>query len=1148
MSKSKPIYINGKLFLGRVEEQKQFRAGLSELLLDDSYEVAFPFVFLLYGDGGIGKSTLAKRFRDIAHDEVPFEKEFNIVWIDWEDEHKRFQGLRVGREYISPETVFDVMYTAMVRSNWEKHFKAYEHVRKQRQEAEKKAAEALTINDDKDEYKDLRNVGASTIAKVIRLGMPIVGDTGEKLVNVFLEAGIKVGAEQAMRLKTLAETQLRARLSGEHFDLFTNPNEGTARAFADGLKKLSEHRPTIVFLDTYEIVDRTDIWLRMTIEAAGPNLLWVISGRNNLLNSRQFGNEYLKGYAEDFPSRLVPIDVRQLALEDVRLYFKTRAPRRLLDQNAADAIRRATRGIPLALEQAADMWEKETPLEAIVGDTTDATPQRDIVRKMTERYMLHVITAVDKHAIYALALARGDVEILRAMLRPDNNLTQFDLESLIQRLERDYASVYVGENKLHDEPALFIIAHLKERVRRTSEDVKELIQKALTVLRQRFEKSEIGLEIEERCEDEDWVHTVLEIQYYLFWLDEEEAWKWLVPRFVEGIGYSRDLRRGLLQIIKEWQDDLSARGQKRLKIFFGIDVHHHENEKSQILDELYHLVDLGWLGGQGDAERLSILDLQKGRLLFNQGKHAEAFTHYQKTNKGLSSENRTLRRNLTQALIDLAYSYQDNKQNLKAHEVLTLAINLEPINPNVHHLLGHILHDLKREEESIKSFQKAIELEPDSYINFSCLGNMLIDIQRFEDAVDACLKSIRLNQKDAPTWNRLGLAYRSMHNFDEAVRAFSKSIELDKNLDAPRANLGRLYANTGNYTKAIETLKEALKVFPQSVRISVELAYAYREMGRYADGIEIIDRALQIDPNSAEALHELGHIEEYRGAFENAVVAFSKASKASELEKDSSLILACLSRLYRANKQNDKAFDILKKAMEINPNSGDVFHQLGHINLEKGYIEEAINSFQKAIVFEPWEITHLACLGDVYRTNGRGKEAINTYEKAIKLNPKSDSLWNYLGNIYCDLNRLDDAIVSYEKALEIDGFNTLILNNLGIVHLRLNHLNDAVKIFKRSLAINKNSVYANISLVTCFRRLGKPNRIKRFLDATRKIVENDIEYYQACFEAISGNRDRSLSFLETAVNKGQTSRSWALHDPNLDDIRNDPRFKELIGE
>ena len=77
-------------------------------------------MFLLYGDGGMGKTMLAKRFRDIATLEQPFEGNFQTLWIDWEDERRLgSRGLTVGREHISAETVFDVIFAAG-DEDWEK--------------------------------------------------------------------------------------------------------------------------------------------------------------------------------------------------------------------------------------------------------------------------------------------------------------------------------------------------------------------------------------------------------------------------------------------------------------------------------------------------------------------------------------------------------------------------------------------------------------------------------------------------------------------------------------------------------------------------------------------------------------------------------------------------------------------------------------------------------------------------------------------------------------------------------------------------------------------------------------------------------------------------------------------------------------------
>ena len=74
---------------------------------------------------------------------------------------------------------------------------------------------------------------------------------------------------------------------------------------------------------------------------------------------------------------------------------------------------------------------------------------------MTERYLQHVVAEADKQAIFALSLAGGDVALLRAMLQPEDG-SSFDLEELLRRLERDYASVHADRARLHDDPAVFV--------------------------------------------------------------------------------------------------------------------------------------------------------------------------------------------------------------------------------------------------------------------------------------------------------------------------------------------------------------------------------------------------------------------------------------------------------------------------------------------------------------------------------------------------------------------------------------------------------------------------------------------------------------------------------------------------------------------
>ena len=789
------IYVDNQLFLGRVEEQKQWRAALKEVLHPPRGE-DLPYIFLLYGDGGIGKTTLAKRFRDIARDEPPFESAFQILWIDWEDERRRTARLLVDREHISPETVFDIIHERAAAQNWGGDFGAYQSAVKLRAEAEQKAAAALEPSGERDEFAALRSASASAIAKILRVGLPI-GETGENVAKAFLEAGIRVGAEQAAQLRAALERRLRARLDPKQYEIFLNPNQQLARALAEGLKKVAARKPLILFLDTYEIVDRADLWLREVMRAAGPRLVWIISGRDDLARSRQFGTEYSKGYAEEFPRRLVARDLLQLAQQDVRAIFADVAPARPLDDAALAAFTRATRGIPLAIHEAAEMWRSGIALEEIIGGIDDATPRGQIVRKMTDRYRLHVPDA-DQPALWALALARGDVEILRAMLRPADD-TPFDLDGLLQRLERDYASVHYERARLHDDPAFFLRQHLKSKLRRSDDRVQLLNRRAAEVLRARLEKLQADLpRLEDRCADEDWVKTAVDLCDSLFWLDESEAWHWLIPRLVESLAYSRPLRRGLAQTAQSWEDCLSAAGKKRVKVLRAADdTERSTDEWTDLLDELTRLERLRYLQGEGESERSAILDWQRGKLLYARGKYTEALAMYERAERGLPADGEALKKQLGEALYDLAGKFlwpQDTGSavySAEAERILPRVVEWLPEKQGAWYRLGAVLNLAGKNEAALVAYRRAIELDP----------------------------------KDAAPHHGIGNVQRDLGNYEAALAAYQRAIELDPKFVSAIVGIASTLVLTGKMAEAQNILSHAIEQFPDSQEIKAALLW-----------------------------------------------------------------------------------------------------------------------------------------------------------------------------------------------------------------------------------------------------------------------------------------------------------------------------------
>jgi hypothetical protein len=56
------------------------------------------------------------------------------------------------------------------------------------------------------------------------------------------------------------------------------------------------------------------------------------------------------------------------------------------------------------------------------------------------------------------------------------------------------------------------------------------------------------------------------------------------------------------------------------------------------------------------------------------------------------------------------------------------------------------------------------------------------------------------------------------------------------------------------------------------------------------------------------------------------------------------------------------------------------------------------------------------------------------------------------------------------------------------------------------------------------------------------------EYERALFNIVCGDVDEAIALLEMALNKNQVARPWVRRDPDFAAIKDDPRFKALVGD
>jgi len=91
-----------------------------------------------------------------------------------------------------------------------------------------------------------------------------------------------------------------------------------------------------------------------------------------------------------------------------------------------------------------------------------------------------------------------------------------------------------------------------------------------------------------------------------------------------------------------------------------------------------------------------------------------------------------------------------------------------------------------------------------------------------------------------------------------------------------------------------------------------------------------------------------------------------------------------------------------------------------------------------------------------------------------------------------------------------------------------------------------NRIYAALASA----RLGDPERARSEIEYAVKLEPEraDIAYGAACAYALAGDTDKALDWLQTAVDRGHQELWWARVDPDLDNVRKLPRFKEITSD
>ncbi len=282
-------------------------------------------------------------------------------------------------------------------------------------------------------------------------------------------------------------------------------------------------------------------------------------------------------------------------------------------------------------------------------------------------------------------------------------------------------------------------------------------------------------------------------------------------------------------------------------------------------------------------------------------------------------------------------------------------------------------------------------------------------------------------------------------------------------------------------------------------------------------GVEILDKAVKLDPNYAQAWAGKAH-----------------AHLASHFGRDVDL-----------TEQRQKTLEAIDRALALDANSADALSALCETKFSYEWnFDGAEAACKRAVELNPDSSLAHQIYARHLNSRGRFDEAISEIKIAIDLEPASLFNQRLYGNCLQYARRYDEAVAQFKRVAEMDeNFGTTftwLSMTLAIQGKEAEAFEVWMKILERQKA-DKETIH---TFQTAFQTSGWQGVMRVRTERFEK--GNELYFHGAAYNALAGNKDKAFEYLEKSYQRREWGMAYLKVDPRLDNIRNDPRFVELV--
>jgi non-specific serine/threonine protein kinase len=265
----------------------------------------------------------------------------------------------------------------------------------------------------------------------------------------------------------------------------------------------------------------------------------------------------------------------------------------------------------------------------------------------------------------------------------------------------------------------------------------------------------------------------------------------------------------------------------------------------------------------------------------------------------------------------------------------------------------------------------------------------------------------------------------------------------------------------------------------------------------------------------------------------------------------------------RGHRERKQALEMFRRAIAKDPDYAMAYAGVAdvstftylHLTGKQEDLDRALEFSQRALELDPSLAEAHAAHGYALSILKRCEEADHAFETAIELNPNLYEAYYHYARTCFVRGQFEKAARLYEKAAESDpeDYQALALlhnvyESLGMQDRALDATRRALKVIERHLSLNPDDSRATYFGAGALHSLGREEEALEWVERSLAMAPSDIGvlYNTACFFSRLKNIDRAIELLERAQFAGFAMRSWMEHDSDLDPLRDDPRFNQIL--